>query len=97
MRNPNSKDFNLETDKMPNQLIINNPLAIETFRMMTLRKGLESEIKGFQLTPGRSCYAIIRNEFDLKGNKERVLEQFNPIVDEYIIELNMDRNGGMFG
>lgn len=99
MKLPVGKDFNLETDKMPFSKVLTNPMAIQTFRLMTLRKGLIAEVGGTQLTSGRSCYAIVRDEFDLRGNRERVLEQFDVIVDEYIIELNMGRMDdiGRFG
>ena len=49
---------------------------IHLFQLLTLRKGLQSEILGFKLSRGKSCYSIIKKRWQLKGNKRSVLEQF---------------------
>jgi len=41
---------------------------IAVARMLTLRKGLQLEIKGMRHS-GRSCYSIIKKEFDLTGTR----------------------------
>lgn len=56
--------------------------AIDDYRMRVLLSGLKLETKGMQISRGRSCYSIIKQEFGLKGNKQRVLEQFTAIVSE---------------
>lgn len=53
---------------------------IHIFRYLTLRKGLQLELKGMQMSKGRSCYTIIKKEFGLKGNKQNVLNQFTEIL-----------------
>ena len=53
---------------------------IHIFRYLTLRKGLQLELKGMQLSRGKSCYAIIKKEFGLKGNKQNVLNQYTEIL-----------------
>lgn len=54
---------------------------IEVYRMLTLRRGLMLEVQtGMKLSHGRSCYAIIKSEFGLKGNKENVLRQFEAML-----------------
>ena len=53
---------------------------IHIFRYLTLRKGLQLELKGMQMSKGRSCYTIIKREFGLKGNKQNVLNQFTEIL-----------------
>lgn len=55
--------------------------AISVMRMVTLREGLRLEIKGLQMTRGRTCYARIKEEFKLTGNKKNVLSQFEEIVE----------------
>ena len=53
------------------------------FRMKVLLLGLRTEIvTGMQLTRGRSAYSIIKSEYCLKGNKERVFTQFSTIYSE---------------
>jgi hypothetical protein len=52
---------------------------IKIARMLTLRKGLQLEIKGLRLS-GRSCYSIIKKEFGLTGTRARVLQQFEQLI-----------------
>ena len=54
--------------------------VVEIFRLVALLKGLGLEIKGLK-RKGRSCYAIIKEEFNLKGNKQKVYDQFKVIVE----------------
>jgi len=56
------------------------PSAVNIFRMITLANGLKMEVRGMRMTRGRTCYAIIKSEYGLKGNKQRVLDQFLPLV-----------------
>jgi hypothetical protein len=53
---------------------------IHIFRYLTLRKGLQLELKGMKMSRGRSCYTIIKKEFGLKGNKQNVLNQFTEML-----------------
>jgi len=53
---------------------------IHTFRYLTLRKGLQLELKGMKMSRGKSCYAIIKREFGLKGNKQNVLNQYTELL-----------------
>ena len=55
---------------------------IETARMLTLRKGLQLEIKGMRHS-GRSCYSIIKRDFGLTGTRARVLEQFEQLIPNF--------------
>jgi hypothetical protein len=54
---------------------------IGRYRLLTLKTGLKIETLGLRLTSRhRSCYSIIKEEFGLKGNKKRVLEQFENLL-----------------
>ena len=55
---------------------------IQTARMLTLRKGLQLEIKGLRHS-GRSCYTIIKKEFGLTGTRAKVLEQFEQLIPNF--------------
>ena len=55
---------------------------INLTRLLTLKAGLKIEIKGMKVTRGRSCYSMIKDEFNLKGNKQKVLTQFEDIIKE---------------
>ena len=56
---------------------------IPAFRLKMLHIGLKSEIRGMRLTSkGPSCYSMIKREFGLKGNKQKVLDQFEQILKD---------------
>jgi hypothetical protein len=56
-------------------MVITEPNQILHFRMLTLRAGLKLE-------SGRSFYTIIKKEFNLKGSRESVLEQFDSLIKQ---------------
>lgn len=60
--------------------IITNPDEIQMFRLRTLLSGLKLELVGMHRR-GRSCYSIIKEEFGLKGNKQKVYDQFRAICE----------------
>lgn len=49
---------------------------IEAARLLTLRKALQLELKGMQVTRGRTAYAILK-DMGLKGSRENVLRQLD--------------------
>ena len=55
---------------------------INLARLLTLRAGLKIEIAGMKVRRGRTCYSMIKEEFNLKGNKQKVLTQFDDIIKE---------------
>ena len=56
---------------------------IPVFRLKMLLMGLKSEIRGMRLTSkAPTCYSIIKREFGLKGNKQKVLDQFEQILKD---------------
>ena len=60
---------------------------IEKFRLLVLLKGLSLEIvTGMQLHRGKSAYSIIKKEFNLKGNKQKVFDQFKVLIDKRVID-----------
>ena len=62
-------------------MILNTPSQIDAFRLLTLRGALRLEVMGMK-RHGRSAYAIVKEEFDLKGNKQKVFDQFTEILQE---------------
>lgn len=51
--------------------------AVDFYRMATLLNGLKLEMKGLRLTAkAPTCYSIIKKEYGFKGNRQKVLEQF---------------------
>lgn len=60
--------------------VYDTPEAINAYRNQVLLRGLQAEVRGMKLTRGRSCYAVIKEEFGLKGNKQKVLDQFTKLL-----------------
>lgn len=57
--------------------------SIMHYRLLTLITGLKAECRGMRMTSkGRTCYAILKSEYNLKGNKQRVLEQILDIWED---------------
>ena len=51
------------------------------FRLITLRKGLQLEIKGMRRS-GHSCFQIIESEFGLRGTRQQVLADFEKLLQD---------------
>jgi hypothetical protein len=66
--------------------MLTTPTQIATFRLLTLRSMLRLELHGMTRR-GRSAYAIIKSEFNLKGNKQKVFDQYNAIVEDALAEV----------
>jgi len=62
-------------------IVLDTPKDINMFRMLALKSALSLEVMGMR-RGGRSVYSIVKEEFGLKGNKQRVLEQFTAIVEK---------------
>ncbi len=68
--------------------------SIMHYRLLNMIRGLKLEIKGMRLTSkGRTCYAMLKSEYGLKGDREKVLVQAQKIMDdikkeEYGVEDN---------
>ena len=57
-------------------------IDVDFYRLLTLRSALELEILGMKRR-GRSVYAIIKEEFGFRGNKQKVYDQ----IDNYIKKI----------
>ena len=51
-------------------------------RLLTMRAGLQLELKGLRMTRGRTCYSLIKEETGLKGSKQKVYDQFEVMLKE---------------
>ena len=52
---------------------------INMFRLLSLKHALKLEMLGMKRR-GQSVYAIVKEEFNLKGNKQKVYEQLDNII-----------------
>lgn len=62
------------------QIITGN--NIDLYRMKVLKGALKLELLGMKAHRGRSAYSIIKSEFGLKGNKQKVFNQFEQLCNE---------------
>ena len=60
--------------------VYDTPESINAYRNQVLLRGLQAEVRGMKLTRGRSCYAVIKEQFGLKGNKQKVLDKFTKLL-----------------
>ena len=51
-------------------------------RLLTMRAGLQLELKGLRMSRGVSCYALIKQETVGKGIKQKVYDQFEGMLKE---------------
>jgi|TARA_R110000744_G_scaffold95434_2_gene184395 hypothetical protein len=63
------------------------PEEIALFRIRVLMGALKLETKGMTRR-GRSVYAIVKEEFKLKGNKAKVLEDLTNIYKKAMAKRN---------
>ena len=66
---------------------LDKPEQIQMARYLTMRSGLKLEIQGMRLTRGVSCYKLIKDTFGLKGNKQKVLDQFEDLLRKAGVQL----------
>ena len=59
--------------------VADKPHEIEWVRLLYLRYGLRMEVVGLK-SRGRSSYSIAKEELGIKGNKQKVLEQVNEMI-----------------
>jgi hypothetical protein len=60
---------------------LTNEKQIHAFRATTLLRALSLELKGLSRR-GRSAYAIIKDEYGFKGNKQKVYDQLKANLTE---------------
>jgi hypothetical protein len=66
---------------LPEATIADTPAAIEAFMLLRLKGALKLEIAGMKCR-GHSAYAMIKQKFGLKGNKEKVYEQYVALLKQ---------------
>ena len=74
---------------MDKSVVIDTPDGIAFVQLLARRGALRLEIRGMHRR-GRSAYAICKEVYGLKGNRESVLAQLNSMIAniQAMIELN---------
>ena len=60
-------------------MIADTPYKIELYALLSLRAALRLEVVGLK-GRGKSAYAIAKQELGIKGNKQKVLDQVNQMI-----------------
>ena len=50
--------------------------------MLVLRSALKLEMLGMKMSRGKTAYSAIKHLFNLKGNRQKVLDMFNEIIEQ---------------
>jgi len=62
-------------------IIADTPQKIELYQMLVLRSALKLEMMGLKMSKGRTAYSAIKKMFNLNGNRQKVLDTFNEIIE----------------
>ena len=62
-------------------IIADTPQQIELYQMLVLRQALKLEMMGLKMSKGKTAYSAIKKIFHLNGNRQKVLDTFNEIID----------------
>jgi hypothetical protein len=60
-------------------IVLDTPDKIEMWRRLSMLHGMKLEAKGLHHSRG-SVTARVKKEFGLKGNRESIIRQFEPLV-----------------
>tara|TARA_R100000458_G_C8256865_1_gene232861 strand:- start:418 stop:636 length:219 start_codon:yes stop_codon:yes gene_type:complete len=65
--------------------VLDTPQKQELAKLIVLRGAMRMEVKGFRMTnKSPTAYSILKKEYGMKGNKQKVLEQLNEILDKVL-------------
>ena len=62
-------------------IIADTPYKIELWNLLVLRSALKLEMEGLKISRGRTAYSAIKHLFNIKGNRQKVLDIFNEIIE----------------
>ncbi len=62
---------------------------IALFQLMAFESRLLLETKGLKFSRGLSVYALVKKRYGLNGKKNRVLEQFNTMLNALRVERGL--------
>ena len=63
-------------------MTLDKPEQIEAFRLLALKGALKLETKGMKMSRGQSAYSIVKQMTGLKGNKQRVYDQYVELLKQ---------------
>jgi len=67
-------------------VVLDTPNKIAQFRAKALLSMLNLEIKGMTRR-GRSAYSLVKEQYNFKGSKKKVYQQFKELLERYDNEV----------
>ena len=67
-------------------VVLDTPNKIAQFRAKALLSMLNLEIKGMTRR-GRTAYSLVKEEYNFKGSKKKVYQQFKELLERYDNEV----------
>jgi len=61
--------------------VINTPEGISAFRLLSIRGRLELELSGLRFKGG-STFVVVKREFNLKGSRQKVYDDYCAMLRE---------------
>ena len=61
------------------EIVADTPYKLDLLTLLYLRRNLRLEVVGLK-GRGRSAYSIAKEELSIKGNKQKVLDQVNQMI-----------------
>ncbi len=61
---------------------------IDEMRFLALRSALKLELLGMKRSRSPSAYVLLKRDYGLKGNRDKVLKQANEIRDAMLKEIH---------
>ena len=62
------------------EIVADEPHKIEWLRLLYLKRGLYLEINTGMKSRGGSAYKALKEELGIKGNRQKVLDQVNQMI-----------------
>jgi hypothetical protein len=62
-------------------IIADTTEKIALYQMLVLRSALKLEMRGLKMSRGRTAYSAIKQIFNIKGSRQKVLDTFNEIIE----------------
>lgn len=75
-------------------VLFSGEAAVDFYRLTLILSGMKLELKTGMRTTRRapSCFTIARREFGLKGNKQKLIDQFEKLVTEENTKMEYRRD-----
>ena len=66
-------------------MIADTPYKIDLYALLSLRAALRMEVVGLK-GRGKSAYSIAKQELGVKGNKQKILDQVNQMIQSMKVQ-----------